>query len=170
MRNRISSSSARAVATKMRFWQERSAKDCADDEEMRLRIERHRADRGPGWSTIEAFAGLAAVVSRESRPDVALLIDCVTLWLSNLTAAASDLDANIEALARSLPGAAGPVVLVSNEIGMGLVPETRLGREFRDWQGRANQRIASASDLVVFVAAGCALQLKPVPSAVYLLA
>jgi len=140
----------------------------AGDEEMRLRIDRHRRERGAGWSTVETPTDLAAVVARESRQDFVLLVDCITLWLSNLMAAGRDPEKSVEQLIRLLPEAPGPVILVSNEIGLGLVPETALGREFRDCQGRANQRIAAACELAIFVAAGCPMQLKPALSGAYL--
>jgi adenosylcobinamide kinase/adenosylcobinamide-phosphate guanylyltransferase len=90
----------------------------------------------------------------------AVLVDCLTLWLSNLMHAGHDIDAAVHGLAAWLPGAGGLVVLVSNEVGMGLVPATPLSRRFRDAQGRLNQAVAAAADNVVFVAAGLPLWLK----------
>lgn len=133
----------------------------AFDDEMRERIERHRADRaGDGWRTVEEPIGLPAAIARESRPDVVLLVDCLTLWLSNLILSGRDPAAMQAALIGMIRGAKGPLILVSNEVGLGIVPETPLGRAFRDAQGRLNQAVAAAVPRVVFVAAGLPLTLK----------
>jgi adenosylcobinamide kinase/adenosylcobinamide-phosphate guanylyltransferase len=132
----------------------------AGDDEMRERIARHRAQRGDGWRTVEEPLALLDCLAREAAPERAVLVDCLTLWLSNLMHAGQDEEAEMCKLAAWLPQAAGPIVLVSNEVGLGLVPETPLGRRFRDAQGRLNQRIAAAVDSVVFVAAGLPLRLK----------
>ena len=133
----------------------------AGDAEMAERIAAHRARRGPFWRTVEAPLALAATVAAEStcreRP---ILVDCLTLWLSNLLLADKQPDEEAAALASALRDAAAPVVLVSNEVGMGLVPETPLGRRFRDAAGRLNQQVAALADRVVFVAAGLPLALK----------
>ena len=92
-----------------------------------------------------------------------MLVDCLTLWLSNLMLAGRDVEAEIARLAEALPALQGPAAIVSNEVGLGLVPETRLGREFRDAQGRANREVARACDAVVLVAAGLPRLLKPLP-------
>jgi adenosylcobinamide kinase/adenosylcobinamide-phosphate guanylyltransferase len=134
----------------------------AGDEEMMARIARHRRERGAGWETREEPLELAAALKIEAQENRAVLVDCVTLWLSNLMIAGRDLDYEISALAKGLRNLNGPVVLVSNEVGLGIVPETPLGREFRDWHGRANQQLANACDAVVFLAAGLATLLKPV--------
>ena len=135
----------------------------AGDAEMAARIAAHRARRGPGWRTREAPRELfKALVETDGAG--ARLVDCLTLWLSNLFAAGTPWEAPAGRLAEALPGQNAPVVLVSNEIGMGLVPETALGREFRDAQGRLNQMIAEAADEVHFVAAGLPLRLKPAPA------
>jgi adenosylcobinamide kinase/adenosylcobinamide-phosphate guanylyltransferase len=131
------------------------------DKEMAERIARHRADRGAGWRTREEPLELRAALCAEVREDRAVVVDCVTLWLSNLMFAGRDLSHEISALAKEIAGANGPVVLVSNEVGLGIVPETELGREFRDFQGRANQELAAACDAVVFLAAGIPTLLKP---------
>jgi adenosylcobinamide kinase/adenosylcobinamide-phosphate guanylyltransferase len=132
----------------------------AGDDEMRLRIGHHEARRGTGWITVEEPLRLADVIPREAREHRVLLVDCLTLWLSNVMLA--DLDCAHEAarLIEALQTASGPALLVSNEIGLGLVPDTPLGRSFRDEQGRLNQRIAAAVANVAFVAAGLPLWLK----------
>ena len=111
----------------------------AGDAEMAARIARHRADRGGGWTTVEEPLALAEALAAAARPGRAVLVDCLTLWLSNLMLAGRDIGAEIAQLAGSIAALEGPAVLVSNEVGLGLVPETKLGREFRDWQGRANR-------------------------------
>jgi adenosylcobinamide kinase / adenosylcobinamide-phosphate guanylyltransferase len=133
----------------------------AGDEEMAARIARHRRDRGQGWTTVEEPLEIAAALAAHAQPSRAVVVDCLTLWLSNLMLAGWDPGAAVAALADAIQGLAGPAILVSNEVGMGLVPEHKLGREFRDWQGRANRQIGSACDAVIFVAAGLPLQLKP---------
>jgi adenosylcobinamide kinase / adenosylcobinamide-phosphate guanylyltransferase len=132
----------------------------ADDDEMRARIAHHRARRHDGWSTVEEPLDLVPVLMREAVAGRAVVVDCLTLWLSNLMHAERDVDAAADRLAAWLPGAGGLVVLVSNEVGLGLVPDTPLGRRFRDAQGRLNQAVAAVADNVVFVAAGLPLWLK----------
>ena len=130
------------------------------DAEMAARIAEHRARRGRSWRTIEAPLALAETIATETAADRPLLVDCLTLWLSNLMLARMPLDREFGRLAAALRKAAGPVVLVANEVGLGLVPETALGRDFRDAAGRLNQEIAALSDRVVFLAAGLPLVLK----------
>jgi adenosylcobinamide kinase / adenosylcobinamide-phosphate guanylyltransferase len=130
----------------------------AHDHEMAARIRAHRARRGPSWRTIEAPRDLlAALADCRSGP---VLIDCLTLWLSNLMLAEGDIDSEIENLQRLLAALTAPVVLVANEVGSGIVPEFPLGRKFRDWQGTLNQRIAARADRVVLMVAGLPLALK----------
>jgi adenosylcobinamide kinase / adenosylcobinamide-phosphate guanylyltransferase len=136
----------------------------AGDEEMAARIARHRADRGQGWTTLEEPLEVAGALAAEARPGRVVVVDCLTLWLSNLMLAGREPGAAIAGLARAIGDLAGPVILVSNEVGLGIVPEHRLGREFRDWQGWANREIAEACDAAVFIAAGLPVQLKPAPA------
>lgn len=132
----------------------------AFDDEMAERIRLHVDRRGPTWSTIEEPLDLPALLDRHLDPARPILVDCLTLWISNLMHAGRDVATATEALAEVVAGARGDVVLVSSEVGLGLVPETRLGRDFRDHQGRVNQRIAQVCRKVVFVAAGLPLILK----------
>ncbi len=133
------------------------------DEEMRERIAHHRATRDSSWLTKEAPLDLAEAVHLSVGPDRIVLVDCLTLWLSNIMLDGRDADREIGMLMDVLRTAEGPVLLVSNEVGQGIVPPTALGRRFRDEQGRLNQRMAEACDAVVLVAAGCPLLLKPAP-------
>jgi adenosylcobinamide kinase/adenosylcobinamide-phosphate guanylyltransferase len=127
---------------------------------MRNRIVHHRMQRGDGWITVEEPLALVDALTREVTHGRAVLVDCLTLWLSNLMFAERDPDVEARRLTRFLSVAKYPVVLVSNEVGLGLVPETRLGRNFRDAQGRLNQIVAAAVPNVVFIAAGLPLWLK----------
>jgi adenosylcobinamide kinase/adenosylcobinamide-phosphate guanylyltransferase len=144
----------------------------AGDAEMAARIRRHRADRPAAWRTVEAPLALADALAREAAPERCLVVDCLTLWLSNLLAGAETLPPAAgadslprfrherEALLAVLPTLPGRVLLVANEVGLGLVPETPLGRLFRDEAGRLNQAMAALCPTVVFVAAGLPLVLK----------
>ncbi len=145
------------------------------DAEMALRIARHRADRPQHWRTLEAPRGLASILDREAAPDRCLIVDCLTLWLANLMDGADGLRephdlghlpalaAERESLLKALPALPGRVLLVANEVGLGLVPETPLGRLFRDEAGRLNQQVAALAARVTFVAAGLPLDLKGAP-------
>ena len=135
------------------------------DPEMAARIAEHRARRdnirrGAFWRAVEAPLGLAAAILAHTDPARPILVDCLTLWLSNLMLAGRVVEHEAETLCAALRHAQGPIVLVANEVGLGLVPETPLGREFRDAAGRLNQQIAAQAQRVVFVAAGLPLVLK----------
>jgi adenosylcobinamide kinase/adenosylcobinamide-phosphate guanylyltransferase len=132
----------------------------AGDAEMAARIAEHRARRGAFWRTVETPLALADTIIAEATPERPLLVDCLTLWLSNLMMAEIAVDQACTTLRAALRDANGPIVLVANEVGLGLVPETPLGRAFRDAAGRLNQGIAAIADRVVFVAAGLPLVLK----------
>ena len=135
----------------------------AGDDEMAERIRAHRERRGVGWETIEEPLDLAGALERHAGADRPVLVDCLTLWLSNLMGAGRDVEAETRRLIERFGAPPCPVVLVSNEVGLGLVPATPLGRAFRDHAGRLNQRVAAAADRVIFVAAGLPITLKDKP-------
>lgn len=132
----------------------------AFDNEMEDRIALHRADRGTDWETIEAPLDLAGTIDACSMSDRVLLVDCLTLWTTNLILGEHNVDAATTTLAASLGAAKGPVILVANEVGYGIVPDNALARRFRDEAGIINQRIAATVDEVQLVAAGLPLRLK----------
>jgi adenosylcobinamide kinase/adenosylcobinamide-phosphate guanylyltransferase len=130
----------------------------AGDAEMQARIEDHRRRRGEGWRTMEAPLDIVPVIA--GAGEMALLLDCLTLWLANLMAADRDIAEATEELGHVLSRARAPVVLVSNEVGLGIVPDNALARAFRDEAGRLNQAMAALADRVFFLAAGLPLTLK----------
>jgi adenosylcobinamide kinase/adenosylcobinamide-phosphate guanylyltransferase len=129
------------------------------DDEMRDRIAAHRLDRGDGWETVDAPLDLAGALATIPA-DAAVLVDCATLWLTNHMLAEHDLAVETERLLTALAACAAPVVVVSNEVGWGIVPDNALARRFRDAQGRLNQQMAAQADLVVGVMAGLPFALK----------
>ena len=136
----------------------------AGDQEMKARIARHQAQRGEAWATLEEPLELEAALKRADGADTVLLVDCLTLWLSNLMLAADLDDAALqkrfEALSRVLPELRSRVILVANEVGMGIVPENALARRYRDRAGSLNQQLARTCGRVILVAAGLPLALK----------
>jgi adenosylcobinamide kinase/adenosylcobinamide-phosphate guanylyltransferase len=135
----------------------------AGDGEMAERIARHRARRGPAWRTIEEPLDLAGAIERNESECAALLVDCVTLWLTNLFLRWGDAARalqEVEGLIRLFPGRKTPLILVSNEVGMGIVPENGLARAFRDLAGEANEMLAKAADEVYVMFSGLSLKLK----------
>lgn len=135
----------------------------ARDEEMAVRIAAHRARRGNGWQTVEEPIRLMEALKAAEGRFQAVLVDCVTLWLTNLLLSHEDADralAEARALAALLPELTIPIVLVSNEVGMGIVPENALARSFRDLAGKANQTLAAAADEVYVTISGIPLKLK----------
>lgn len=130
------------------------------DDEMADRVTRHKLDRGVGWFTVEEPIALAEALASRAAPDRVILVDCLTLWLTNLLLEDEDIDAHVAALAAILTTAAGPVVLVSNEVGAGIVPDNALARRFRDLQGRLNQDMAALASHVSLVVAGIPLAVK----------
>lgn len=129
----------------------------AFDDEMRARIAVHRARRDDGWTTREVPLDLAAAISEADHP---ALVDCLTLWLTNVILAERDVAAEVDGLVAACAGTGQPLVLVANEVGLGIVPENALARRFRDEAGVLNQRIAAVAERVVLVAAGLPLTLK----------
>jgi adenosylcobinamide kinase/adenosylcobinamide-phosphate guanylyltransferase len=132
----------------------------AGDPEMAERIARHKAERDPSWEVIEQPISVRSAIRNAARPDRIVLVDCLTLWISNLMGEKRDLDIEVSGLVGTLKNAGGPVIIVSNEVGLGIVPENAMARAFRDQLGRANQVVAGAADCVVFLAAGLPLVLK----------
>lgn len=131
----------------------------AFDDEMRERIARHQEERDGRWRTVEAPMDLAAVIGGLGARDVAV-VDCLTLWLTNVMLAERDVEAAVRDLVEAVAVCPAKLWLVSNEVGWGLVPETALGRRFRDEAGRLHQRLAQAADAAVLIVAGLPLTLK----------
>lgn len=131
------------------------------DAEMQERIAHHRQARGLRWKTVEAPLDLVGTLKDVARPGRFVLIDCITLWLANLLIAEQDCEAEVAKLLPVVASTPARLVIVSNEVGLSIVPDNALSRKFRDEQGRANQRLAAICDEVVFVAAGLPLRLKP---------
>jgi adenosylcobinamide kinase/adenosylcobinamide-phosphate guanylyltransferase len=140
------------------------ATGAAGDAEMAERIRLHRERRGPAWRTVEEPLDLVAALTRHAAPGHAVLVDCLTLWLSNLMGAGRDVAAETARLTGALPRLRGPVVFVSNEVGLGIVPDNALARAFRDHAGRLHQTVSEAAGLVVFMVAGLPMVVKRVPA------
>jgi adenosylcobinamide kinase/adenosylcobinamide-phosphate guanylyltransferase len=132
---------------------------------MRDRIARHRTERGDGFDTIEEPRALPEALAAARDHDV-IVVDCLTIWIANLLvggAPAEAVTARVAALVAALAGRRAHVVVVSNEVGMGLVPDTPLGRVFRDLTGQAHQRVAAVADELYLAAMGVVLRLRPAP-------
>jgi adenosylcobinamide kinase/adenosylcobinamide-phosphate guanylyltransferase len=136
----------------------------AGDLEMATRIMAHRARRGGQWTTIEEPLQLADAIGRAAGNGQPVLVDCLTLWLSNLIHAGEDVDQASDDVVHTLDEIKVPVIFVSNELGLGLVPETPLGRSFRDSMGRMNMRMAERADRVIMMFAGLPMTLKDRPA------
>ncbi len=130
------------------------------DNEMEQRIDHHQQRRGPMWKTIEEPLDLVGVLQANAAPDRALLVDCLTLWVTNLMMEARDVEAEMRGLSNYLSTHEGALVLVSNEVGLGIVPENKMARDFRDHAGRLHQMIGAIAGEVYFVAAGLPLKMK----------
>lgn len=130
------------------------------DDEMAARIAAHQARRPACWASVEEPRHIAPIVCDTAG---LLLVDCLTLWLTNVMLADADIDVAVDELMAAFDRRAGTVIAVSNETGLGIVPATALGRAFRDAQGVLNQRVAAAADHVVMMVAGCPIALKPRP-------
>ena len=123
----------------------------AGDDEMRARISAHRARRGAGWETVEEAINLIDALGRQDQP---VLVDCLTLWLSNLMMAERDIEGEFKKLISFIPSLKNPVIFVTNEVGQGIVPNAKLARDFRDHAGRLNQMVAGSADRVILMTAG----------------
>ncbi|WP_313200244.1 bifunctional adenosylcobinamide kinase/adenosylcobinamide-phosphate guanylyltransferase [Rhizobium sp.] len=132
----------------------------AYDDEMRERISRHQEDRGPSWVTHEEPVELSHTLGAIDRPGRVVLVDCLTLWVTNLMMEGEDIPMRCAELAAQLSSLDSRIIFVSNEVGLGIVPENRMAREFRDHAGRLHQQIAASVDEVFFVAAGLPLRMK----------
>ena len=130
------------------------------DDEMHDRIAQHRTDRGAMWETVETPLELARAIAANNAPGTVLLVDCLTLWASNLLLGEHDSDAAVADLCAAVGAFEGHIILVANEVGLGIVPDNALARRFRDVAGRINQAVARTVDEVMFVAAGLPLKLK----------
>jgi adenosylcobinamide kinase / adenosylcobinamide-phosphate guanylyltransferase len=134
------------------------------DPEMAARIENHQKERGPEWDTEEAPLRLVPTLAAAENRYGVVLVDCLTLWLSNVMLQPGATEAKIrfdaESLLQTLTKVSCPTILISNEVGWGIVPDNPLARQFRDWAGWLHQRLAQAADLVVLVVAGLPLPLK----------
>ncbi|PQA73426.1 bifunctional adenosylcobinamide kinase/adenosylcobinamide-phosphate guanylyltransferase [Brucella oryzae] len=132
----------------------------AFDKEMESRIAIHRDRRGSEWQTVEEPLDLIGALTLHVAADRFVLVDCLTLWLTNLMMAERDIATETASLVAMLPDLAGSVVFVSNEVGLGIVPENRMAREFRDHAGFLHQAVAAVADEVYFMAAGLPLKMK----------
>ena len=130
------------------------------DEEMRKRIEDHREQRGKEWDTFEEPLMIAEVINKIGDRYETLVLDCLTLWLSNIMHSDLSIEAEIESLISALLSHQTSVFIVSNEVGLGIVPENEMARKFRDMAGLLNQKIAGAADEVYIVVAGIPLRIK----------
>ena len=130
------------------------------DDEMAARVKLHRDRRDADWGLAEEPLELAQRLVAETEKGAAVLVDCLTLWLSNVMLAERNVDEASAGLDAALGQCGGPVILVANEVGLGIVPDNKLARDFRDHAGRLNQRMAARADHVVFIAAGLPLTLK----------
>lgn len=132
----------------------------AFDEEMKERIERHKKERSADWKTFEEPTALPQILSRISEDHDVIIVDCLTLWLSNLIMNDTAVDADIESLLSAAATCPSCIFIVSNEVGMGIVPENALARRFRDLAGTLNRRVAEIANEVYLVAAGIPLKIK----------
>jgi adenosylcobinamide kinase/adenosylcobinamide-phosphate guanylyltransferase len=142
----------------------------AGDQEMNERIRRHQAERGEDWETVEEPVNIQAVIDAYDHKENVILLDCLTLWLSNLFMAhdggsQNAVPENIQLLGKRLSDMKGLIIAVSNEVGMGIVPEHAVSRKFRDMAGQMNQSIAGIAGKVVFIMSGLPMVMKDDPCA-----
>ncbi|MFK4823448.1 bifunctional adenosylcobinamide kinase/adenosylcobinamide-phosphate guanylyltransferase [Paenochrobactrum sp. BZR 588] len=132
----------------------------AYDDEMRSRINLHQDRRGLNWTTVEEPLDLADALLKTAAPNHFVLVDCLTLWVTNLMMAERDIEAETARLLETFPKTSGEIFFVSNEVGLGIVPDNRMAREFRDYAGFLHQRVAEKAHEVYFMAAGLSLKMK----------
>ncbi len=135
-----------------------------NDSEMEKRVTKHQQERGKGWQTIEEPVKIHEIIDKYSKKSSVILVDCLTLWVSNLMFCSLDstqIDSAVKNLKLSLKSCSCPVFLVSNEVGAGIVPENKIARQFRDLAGFVNQSMAETADKVVMTVAGIDVQIKP---------
>ena len=130
------------------------------DDEMKTRVKKHQTDRGEGWITIEEPLEVSKVLKKETSADRVILLDCLTLWVSNLMMAEQDIKTSFSDLITTLSSLSGDIILVSNEVGQGIVPDNKMARDFRDHAGRLHQDIAAVAAEVYFLTAGLPQRLK----------
>jgi adenosylcobinamide kinase/adenosylcobinamide-phosphate guanylyltransferase len=130
------------------------------DEEMKDRVRRHRQDRGSTWTTVDAPVELADAILKQSQNARVILADCLTLWMSNLLMESENLESRVEELTAAINKVQCPVIIVSNEVGTGIVPENALARQYRDAVGLANQKVAACVDKVIWMVAGIPVPVK----------
>ena len=124
------------------------------DEEMRQRVAKHQRERDPSWRIVEDVSDLGDAIRQAACPDGVVLVDCLTLWAADLLWSGSDMEAALDRLMEGMRASSGPVVLVSGEVGLGMVPENAMARAYRDAVGLINQRVAALADRVVWMVAG----------------
>lgn len=124
------------------------------DEEMRQRVAKHQRERDPSWRIVEDVSDLGEAIRQAACPDGVVLVDCLTLWAAHLLWSGSDMEASLDRLMEGMAASSGPVVLVSGEVGLGMVPENVMARTYRDAVGLINQRVAALADRVVWMVAG----------------
>jgi adenosylcobinamide kinase/adenosylcobinamide-phosphate guanylyltransferase len=133
------------------------------DDEMKARVLKHQEERGDRWTTIEEPLHISDTIMQHNNREDVILVDCITLWLSNLLLGndtAHSVERHVETLTQTLQTAECRIILVSNEVGQGIVPENKLARQFRDLAGSVNQSLAACADQVVWLVAGIPSTLK----------
>ncbi len=124
------------------------------DEEMRQRVAKHQQERDPSWRVVEDVPDLGEAIRQAACPNGVVLVDCLTLWAADLLWSGADMEAALDRLIAGITASTGPVVLVSGEVGLGMVPENAMARAYRDAVGLVNQRVAALADRVIWMVAG----------------
>lgn len=136
----------------------------AQDKEMQQRVERHQLERGPHWQTVEAPEAVTDTIAKHEHNTHLIVVDCLTLWMSNIMLSHQtddEIHRAIDALCQRIQNLTIPIILVSNEVGNGIVPENALARRYRDLVGRTNQKVAAACQQVMWMVAGIPVSIKP---------